>query len=331
MQDRGCMTTNNKKITQHHCCSPVQKKDPLDYPSHPYASMKQYAQLIALRYERVRTRCAYYRGMRLIHEFCQCDPAEITEAQLEDYVLHVKCRLKWRPKTVRQSMACAKLFFVQMLGHEDWTVFSRVNAKDIDYLPVVLTRQQVIDLLHAVNKRRYRIPLKLIYCAGLRLSECLNLTVHDINADQGKLWIRNGKGGKDRMVPISKVMIEDLRRYWAFHRNPLLMFPCAGRGRCAPDKLASRMKQSNTPIPVSSLQGLLRKARTQLHLPDATVHSLRHSFATHLVEAGASLHTVQALLGHAHIDTTMLYLHLTHHNEQNSLQLVEQLTQQLPR
>jgi integrase len=133
------------------------------------------------------------------------------------------------------------------------------------------------------------------------------------------------------MVPLAPAMVEDLRRYWAFHRHPLLLFPNAGRGPCAPEQLAGRMRQATGPMPVSSLQRLIIVARKELGIPDATIHSLRHSFATHLIEAGASLHTVQALLGHRQIDTTMVYLHLTHRSEQNSRALVEQLCKGLPR
>src|SRR5690606_40886489 len=101
--------------------------------------------------------------------------------------------------------------------------------------------------------RRYRIPVKLIYCAGLRLSECLSITVHDILSDEGKLMVRHGKGGKDRMVPLAPEMIEDLRNYWKFHRHPVLLFPNVGRGQCSSDKVSERMRKATEPMPVSSL------------------------------------------------------------------------------
>ena len=305
--------------------------DPLDYPTHPYPSMRRFAEHLALGSSMPRTRHCYYRDLRLIQEHFNADPAGLSEDQFRGYILHVKTKKLWEPKTIRQTAACGKRFFVEMLGHGDWTVFSQIHAKDHEKLPAVLTRAEVRRLLGHIRLRRYRIPLKLIYCCGLRLSECLGLTIHDIDRAGGKLWIRKGKCGKDRMVPIAAVMVEDLRRYWAFHRHPLLLFPSVGRGHGTPELVAARMGRATGPMPVSSLQGLLVEARKQLNLPQATPHTLRHSFATHLAEAGASIHTIKALLGHKSINTTMIYMHLTHRSEQDSRALVEHLCGELPR
>ena len=127
-------------------------------------------------------------------------------------------------------------------------------------------------------------------------------------------------------------MYEELRRYWAFHRHPLLIFPNAGRGdNNSPDSLARRMHSAMVPMPCSSLQRLVIVARKKLNLPAASVHSLRHSFATHMLEAGAHLHTIQKLLGHKQIASTMVYLHLTHQTSQDALRLVDALSCGLPR
>jgi len=133
------------------------------------------------------------------------------------------------------------------------------------------------------------------------------------------------------MIPISQTMVKDLRRYWKFHRHPLLIFPTAERGACPSDKVAQRMGAAVRPMHVGSLQKIIAAARKELNIPVCTPHTLRHSFATHLVEAGASLHTLQALLGHSGINTTVVYLHVTHRSEQDSRALVETLCQELPR
>lgn len=308
-----------------------QYRNPLDY-DHPYESMSEFAKLLNLRNDNNRTRHSYYRDMRLVHEHFNCDPPELSEDLFRDYILFVKTKKLWKPKTIRQTAASAKVFFVEMLEHEDWKVFSQIKTKDHDELPEVISRDEVYALLSHIRLRRYRTPLKLIYCCGLRLSECLSLTIHDIQGNENKLWVRRGKGGRDRLIPIADEMVQDLRRYWAFHRNPLLIFPAAGRGaQRDPAKVAQRMHVANRPMPYGSLQRLLVAARRELHLPErATVHTLRHSIATHLVEAGASLHMVQAFLGHKQIATTMVYLHLTHRSEEDTLRLVSDLTRDLP-
>jgi len=305
--------------------------NPVDY-QHPYPSMARFADHLALSYDANRTRHSYYRQLRLIHQHLGCDPINITEAQLRDYFLFVKLQKQWKPKSIRQALAAASMFFVNLFGHADWTVFSQIRTKDHDTLPEVLTRQQVHDLLAHIRLRRYRTPLKLIYCCGLRLSECLGLTIHDILGKENKLLIRHSKGHKDRVLPLPTSMYEELRRYWSFHRHPLLIFPNAGRGdNNSPESLARRMHTATGPMPCSSLQRLVIVARKQLNLPAASVHSLRHSFATHLLEAGAHLHTIQKLLGHKQITSTMVYLHLTHQTSQDALRLMDQLCRGLPR
>jgi site-specific recombinase XerD len=303
--------------------------NPVDY-DHPYESMDRFADFLALHYDANRTRHAYYRQLRLIHQHFGCDPSTLTEPQLRDYFLFVKLKKHWRPKTIRQAVAAAKMCFVDLLGKPHWSVFTQIRTKDHDTLPAVLTRQQVHHLLAHIRLRRYRTPLKLIYCCGLRLSECLGLTIHDISGRENKLLIRNSKGHKDRVVPLPTSMYHELRRYWAFHRHPLLLFPNVGRGSHDPKSLARRMHQATCPMPHSSLQRLLILARKQLNIPPASVHSLRHSFATHLLEAGAHLHSIQKLLGHKQITTTMVYLHLTHQSTREALQLMDQLCKGLP-
>ena len=305
--------------------------NPVDY-QHPYPSMARYADFLALHYDANRTRHAYYRQLRLVHEYFTCDPDTLTEGQLRDYFLFVKLKKHWKPKTIRQALAACKMFFVDLLGKPDWAVFAQIRTKDHDTLPAVLTRQQVHDLLAHIRLRRYRTPLKLIYCCGLRLGECLALTIHDISGKENKLFIRHSKGDKDRVVPLPTSMYQELRHYWAFHRHPLLIFPNVGRGdNNSPQALARRMHSATCPMPHNSLQRLLILARKKLNLPAASVHSLRHSFATHLLEAGAHLHSIQRLLGHKQITTTMVYLHLTHQSACEALRLMDELCQGLPR
>lgn len=303
--------------------------NPVEY-QHPCDSMARFAELLALRYDANRTRHAYYRQLRLIHQHYQTDPASLTEAQVREYFLRVKLQKQWLPKSIRQARAAAQLFYVGQLGHTGWQVFNQIRARDHDTLPAVLTRRQVIDLLSSIRLRRYRTPLKLIYVCGLRLSECLGLTIHDILGRENKLVIRCSKGHQGRVVPLPTCLYQELRAYWSFHQHPLLLFPNVGRGDREPKAVAARMHAATGPMPHSSLQRLLIVARRQLNLPEASVHSLRHSFATHLLEAGAHLHTLQRLLGHKQITSTMVYLHLTHQSTTDALKLMDDLCRALP-
>ena len=271
-------------------------KNPIEYV-HRYPSMEVFAKRLSLKHDANRTCHSYYRGMRLIMEYFDCDPKDLIQEQLRDYWLFVRNQKQWKPKSIRQSVASAKMFFVDVFGKDDWTVFSQIQTKDHDQLPLVLTRDQIQKLLAHIRLIRYRTPLKLIYCCGLRLSECVSLTIHDILGNDNKLWIRDSKGHKDRMVPIPTIMVEDLRRYWRFHKHPHLLFPNVGRGDNDPDRVRQRMHEAGSAIPVSSLQRLILLARKELNFPRVTIHTLRHSYATHLLEMGASLHTIQGLLG----------------------------------
>ena len=122
--------------------------------------------------------------------------------------------------------------------------------------------------LDEARVRDYFLHVKLIYCAGLRLSECLRLNVHEVDGTGRKLWIRDGKGGRDRMVPLSEEVLEDLRGYWKFHRNAHWLFPNVGRGPARdPALVAERMHRAKAPMPVSSLQRLVVAARGEIGVP----------------------------------------------------------------
>jgi len=136
---------------------------------------------------------------------------------------------------------------------------------------------------------------------------------------------------QDRVVPLPTSLYEELGRYWKFHRHPLLLFPNVGRGENTPEAVAKRMREAMAPMSCSALQRLLIVARKELNIPAASIHSLRHSFATHLLEAGAHLHTIQRLLGHKQITSTMVYLHLTHQTTREALGLMDELCRNLPR
>lgn len=198
-----------------------------------------------------------------------------------------------------------------MLGLE-FASLDQVKSRDLETLPAVLTVDEVARVISAVPLLRYRVPLLLIYASGLRVSECMNLTVDDIDGPGNRLFIRNGKGGKDRYTILSTAVYRELRRYWSVHKNRKWLFPAVGFGVRDSAGAAAHMRTATEAMDTNSLRNRLRAAaQCECVTKRVTCHILRHSFATHLAAAGVPLHQLQSYLGHAHIETTTLYAHLT--------------------
>ncbi|MDI6793887.1 MAG: tyrosine-type recombinase/integrase [bacterium] len=149
-----------------------------------------------------------------------------------------------------------------------------------------------------------------MYSCGLRLQEGTNLQVPDIDSSRSLIHVHHGKGGKDRYVPLPQTTLQMLREYWSTHRNPLWIFPAPGRGGIA-------MPTANQPMPKSSVQNVFKAALKQggIH-KRASVHTLRHSDATHLLEAGVNLRLIQEYLGHSSPTTTAIYTYLTERSQE---------------
>lgn len=263
--------------------------------------------------------------MRLLMEYFEEDPATLGEDQIRDYFLYIITEKKWVPNSVRLTVSALKAFYVETLGLEPWDVFAQVNTTDNKTKPDCPTRCEIIRLLDCFPHRRYLTPTKLIYCCGLRMSECLSLTIHDIKRSEQKLIIHTSKGERDRVVPIAAAMIEEIADYWSFHRNPLLIFPAPGQGSPRAESLAKRMHEATAPISQSALGGAVTKAATKAQVKYANTRNLRHSFGTHFCQAGGNILKLQKIMGHSNIETTMIYLHLTHEIEESSLSLVEDI------
>ena len=176
-------------------------------------------------------------------------------------------------------------------------------------LPVVLARKEVDKILARVRVPRLRACLTLIYACGLRLGEACRVKVTDIDRDRGLLHV-HGKGSKDRYVPLPADLLPLLEACWRTHRNPVWLFPWVGRG-------ARQGQQSDRHSPLGSVQQAFRKAlKASAVSKKVSVHSLRHAYATHLLEAGVSLGQIQEWLGHSSPSTTTIYAHLTKQSTQ---------------
>jgi integrase/recombinase XerD len=298
-----------------------------------YPSLTQFQQHVDLKDYRLPTRKEYVRNLRKMAEHFQADPAALTENQLREYFLFLRQHKHYKHSAMKAAKFALRSFYVECLKQTTWTVFTEVRIAEPDVLPVVLSRVEVQSLLTALTEARFRSCLRLMYHCGLRVGETVAIRVRDIHGRETppRLHIRNGKGGKDRYVPIAPAMVEELRRWWLTHQNPELLFPSPGRGWADRTlSLSQSMARAKAPMSVSSVQMAYRLARAASAVNTAsTTHSLRHSYATHLLEEGVSLRQISQYLGHESLDTTVIYTHLTSLSEARTQAALSALYQPL--
>jgi integrase/recombinase XerD len=259
-----------------------------------------------------RTQEAYLSAVRQLAKHYQKSPDQIDEEELRGYFLFLKNEKQAARNTCTIALCGIKFFFQHTLGRE-WKTFDFLRPQKEKKLPVVLSIAEVRSILAHVRRRHYRVCLSTIYACGLRLLEGLHLQVSHIDSERHLLHVRQGKGNKDRYVPLPAPILRMLRRHWLTHRDPLWLFP-------------SPFQPEKGPMSASGMQRAFRAARLEsgVHKP-ATVHTLRHSYATHLLEAGLNLRIIQAYLGHASPTTTAIYTHLTQTSDERTAQTINQV------
>jgi site-specific recombinase XerD len=282
-------------------------------------SLAKFSAFVQLKDFRAPTKKEYVRYVRRLGDHYQCDPALLTEDQVRAYYLFLRQHKKFGGSAMKVAKCALRAFFQDCLHITGWTVFQEVRIAPPQTLPLVLAREQVATLLQAVELPRYRTVLGLIYHTGLRVGEAVRIELRDLrdtHTDHPRLHVRCGKGGKDRFVPLSPAMLRELRDWWKTHRHPTFLFPgptTGWRERAQPAGVAQR---AVTHLSVSAVQNTFRLARATVGLSaEATVHTLRHCYATHLLEEGVSLRLISQYLGHASLETTLIYTHLTPLNE----------------
>jgi integrase len=279
-----------------------------------YPCLTKFQSFVELKDYRPRTKSEYVRYVRKLAEHFQCDPSTLSEDQLREHFLFLRQHKRYGGSAMNLARAALRSFFRECLKiAAEWSVFEEVQCRRPEPLPFVLSRAEVAAVLGAVREPRFRACLRLIYHCGLRVGEAVRIEVGDIQSAGGRIHIRFAKGGKDRTVPIAPAMIAELRAWWTQHRHSRFLFPSPGRGwRDRRASLSELMRAATEPMSVSSVQMAFRLAREASRIKaQATVHTLRHSYATHMLEEGANIHSVSAYLGHESLDTTALYLHLT--------------------
>lgn len=253
-----------------------------------------------------KTQQCYIRSVRKLAEHFNKPPDQITEEELRAYFLYVKNVKEWKRATVTIALCGIKFFFAQTLNRE-WTTFDLVRPHREKRLPVILTRQEIQRILKCVRFQCYRVCLLTIYSCGLRLGEGCRLKVSDIDSGRMVIHVEQGKGAKDRYVPLPKRTLVELRHWYKTHRNPHWIFPAAGR----PGK-HDEFSWAIRPTPLNNVQTAFRDALRKSGVNKrASVRTLRHSYATHLVELGVNLRLIQEYLGHMSPKTTAIYAHLT--------------------
>jgi len=263
--------------------------------------MEQDMQLLGLSQ---RTQETYlYRAKKII-EYFNKPPEQITNEELRQYFLYLK-NVKQYARATQTIALCGIKFLFEKTLNKKFDVLNIVRSPRENKLPVVLSREEAKAVLKNIRVLRHRASLTLIYSCGLRLHEAASLRVEQVDSKRMLIHIQKAKGGSDRYVPLPETTLKLLRAHYKTHRNPLLVFPAPGRGE-------ANESTSTKPLPDTSIQTVFKKSLREVGIKkNASVHTLRHSYATHLLEDGTDIRIIQEYLGHKSIRTTMVYTHLT--------------------
>jgi site-specific recombinase XerD len=265
-----------------------------------------------------RTQEAYLRAIRKLAEHFGKRPDQLTEEQVGSYLLYLKNQKKYAPSSMRIVHAALKFFFQYSVKRE-WNLLEMIRSDRERRLPDVLSIDEVQAIVRNCRTLHNRTFLWTVYSCGLRLDEARCLEVGDIDSGRMMIHIHRGKGAQDRYVPLPESTLRMLRAYWLTHRHPRWVFPACGRD----------LREASTasgPIPRSTVQGALRRVVAELGFEKRiSMHTLRHSWATHALEAGVNLRLIQRYLGHRSLQTTTLYLHLTKAGEEDAYRRINEL------
>jgi site-specific recombinase XerD len=271
---------------------------------------------LRLQGKRPSTIDAYARAVRRITEYFDQVPDTLTTTHLKEYFNSLIQTHSW--STVKLDRNGLQFFYRYTLNKQ-WEWLAIVKAPQVRRIPDILTSTQISNVINQTKQLRYQVFFMTLYSMGLRLSEALNLTIHDIDKSTMLVHVRNGKGGKDRMVPISEQSLLALRDYWKTHRHDRLIFP-------------GTHSKTNTPMDKGSIQKALKRVLQDCRIKKLiSPHSLRHCFATHLLEQGLDLRSLQLLLGHGSLNTTAKYTQLTRIKQHDTQRLINQVTDNVMR
>jgi site-specific recombinase XerD len=269
------------------------------------------------------TQRAYVRAVRQLAEHYGKSPARIREEELRQYLLYLKYDKQVSSSTFTVALYGIKFLYRYTLKRT-WRTLELARGAQSKKLPVVLSRGEVHRVLQHVRRQHYRVCLSTIYACGLRSWEGLHLQVRDIDSERMLIHVRYGKRDKDRYVPLPQRTLDMLRRYWCTHQHTVWLFPTrtGGAGGVIPEATKPMCGRGMR----SAFHAALQECGIQ---KPATIHTLRHSYATHLLEAGVHLRLIQAYLGHASPNTTAIYTHLTPKAEEGAVETINQVMENL--
>lgn len=261
---------------------------------------------------------AYGRGVRRLAEFVDQCPDDLSTDTLNAYFEQLIDTHAW--STVKLDRNGIRFFYEQILGKTmPW--LDMVRPPKVQALPDVLTIDEIARLVQCTRERRFRVFWLATYSMGLRLGETLKLEVADIDSARMRVHVRLGKGKKDRFVILPSMTLKALRLWWVEHRHPRWLFPARGH---SPSRTAAQVMDRGT------TQRAFKRAAADARIRKrVSIHSLRHSYATHLVEAGLNLRGVQDQLGHASPTTTARYVRMTETSRQHQDTAINALVERL--
>jgi integrase/recombinase XerD len=266
-----------------------------------------------------RTQQASVREVRLLAQFYHTSPDRISEQELPHYFLHRKNVDGLAPASMRLCYSGIR-FFSQHVLQRDWHTLTLLRAQTAHHLPAVLSVEEVRRLLAAAPPFHNHVYCTTVSSVGLRLHEALSLQVSAIDGQRLQVHVHRGKGAKDRYVPLPTETLARLRTSWKTHRHKTWLFPATGRDH-------AHSPTATSPMSRTSVQGAFRTAkhRAETTKMGVAIHTLRPSYATHLLEAGVHPRLIQRSLGHTQLETTMLSLHLTHKGQEEAYERLNAL------
>ncbi len=241
------------------------------------------------------TQTAYIRHIKELAKFHKKSPDELSLEDLYQFQYYMKKEKNYSYSYYNQAV-CALKFLYGFTLKKDWNIHQIPYQKRSKKLPLILSKEEIFELLRVIDSKRDKTIVCLLYSAGMRVSELVNLKVSDLDSKRMVINIHQGKGRKDRMVMLAENLLEILKQYWLESRPETYLFPG---------------KVPGNPLTREAINNLLKKYASKAGITkNVSPHTMRHSFATHMLEDGANIRIIQFLLGHRNVKTTTIYTHI---------------------